>query len=203
MDGDVNDLLPYRVSSELCERTGNRDVFCMHELPSVHNAEHEIGRKLLAQAPNDFERTVIEEGLEITDECFEKNASVIFREAENRQHTIKRSWPLCWDCKSACRSRFARRVPVRSQARAGAQKQRFRRYRLKGNDTYGKLACSEELRKVRLDLGARPWTHVGGTTGSYSVVAGCFMTRPARIWESTTTCSPTISRQRWWGSPSA
>lgn len=87
--GDVNDLLPYRVSSELCERTGNRDVFCMHELPSVHNAEHEIGRKLLAQAPNDFERTVIEEGLEITDECFEKNASVIFREAENRQHTIK------------------------------------------------------------------------------------------------------------------
>ena len=81
--GDVNDLLPYRVSSELCERTGNRDVFCMHELPSVHNAEHEIGRKLLAQAPNDFE------GLEITDECFEKNASVIFREAENRQHTIK------------------------------------------------------------------------------------------------------------------
>ena len=80
--GDVNDLLPYRVSSELCERTGNRDVFCMHELPSVHNAEHEIGRKLLAQAPNDFERTVIEEGLEITDECFEKNASVIFREAE-------------------------------------------------------------------------------------------------------------------------
>lgn len=61
----------------------------MHELPSVHNAEHEIGRKLLAQAPNDFERTVIEEGLEITDECFEKNASVIFREAENRQHTIK------------------------------------------------------------------------------------------------------------------
>lgn len=87
--GDFEMLLPYRVSSEIMERTGNPDVFVMHELPSTHNADHRTGRRLLSQAPNERERKIIEEGLEITDECFERNASVIFREAENRQHTIK------------------------------------------------------------------------------------------------------------------
>ncbi len=87
--GDVDMLLPYRVSSELVAMTENPDVICMHELPSVHNADHATGKRLLEQAPNEREREIIRTGLEITDECFEKNARVIFREAENRQHTIK------------------------------------------------------------------------------------------------------------------
>lgn len=87
--GDVDMLLPYRVSSELLELTQNPNIFCMHELPSVHNADHAVGRKLLSEAPDKKSRKIISEGLEIADECFEKNASVIFREAENRQHTIK------------------------------------------------------------------------------------------------------------------
>lgn len=85
----AKELLPYRVSSELLARTGNPDIFAMHELPSTHNANHRIGRKLLAEAPDEWSREVIRTGFEITDECFERNASVIFREAENRQHTIK------------------------------------------------------------------------------------------------------------------
>lgn len=87
--GDFEQLRPYRVSSEIMERTKNPDIFCMHELPSTHNADHATGRRLLSQAPNEEERRFIAEGLEITDECFEKNASVIFRESGNRQHTIK------------------------------------------------------------------------------------------------------------------
>lgn len=87
--GDYEMLLPYRVSSELLLKTKNPNIFAMHELPSVHNANHSVGKKLLSEAPNEIEHKIIEEGLEITDECFEKNASVIFREAENRQHTIK------------------------------------------------------------------------------------------------------------------
>lgn len=87
--GDAEMLLPYRVSSELLERTENPDIFAMHELPSVHNADHRVGKWLLSEAPDEKSRKIISEGLEITDECFEKNASVIFREAENRQHTIK------------------------------------------------------------------------------------------------------------------
>ena len=87
--GDADMLLPYRVSSNLMELTGNPDIFVMHELPSVHNADHAVGKRLLAEAPDEKSRRIISEGFEITDECFEKNASVIFREAENRQHTIK------------------------------------------------------------------------------------------------------------------
>lgn len=87
--GDAKDLLPYRVSSETMERTGNPDVFVMHELPSTHNAKHRTGERLLSQAPDEWSRNIIRTGFEITDECFERNARVIFREAENRQHTIK------------------------------------------------------------------------------------------------------------------
>ena len=61
----------------------------MHELPSVHNADHRVGKMLLDQCKNALHREIITEGFEIADECFEDNASVIFREAENRQHTIK------------------------------------------------------------------------------------------------------------------
>ena len=87
--GDAESLYPYRVTSELCKRTNNPDIFCMHELPSVHNADHRVGKMLLDQCKNDLHREIITEGFEIADECFEANASVIFREAENRQHTIK------------------------------------------------------------------------------------------------------------------
>lgn len=87
--GDAKDLLPYRVSLETMERTGNPDIFVMHELPSTHNADHATGQRLLAEAPDEWSRDIIRTGFEITDECFEANASVIFREAGNRQHTIK------------------------------------------------------------------------------------------------------------------
>lgn len=87
--GDAESLYPYRVTSELCKRTNNPDIFCMHELPSVHNANHRVGKMLLDQCKSDLHREIITEGFEIADECFEANASVIFREAENRQHTIK------------------------------------------------------------------------------------------------------------------
>ena len=97
--GDPNDydtwmgqkdlLLPYRVSSELVARTGKKETICIHMLPSCHNADHSLGRMLLEKAPDEESRQIIREGLEITDECFEKHARTIFREAENRQHTIK------------------------------------------------------------------------------------------------------------------
>lgn len=87
--GDAKDLLPYRVSMETMERTGNPDIFVMHELPSTHNADHRTGQRLLTEAPDEWARDIIRTGFEITDECFEANAGVIFREAGNRQHTIK------------------------------------------------------------------------------------------------------------------
>ena len=58
-------------------------------LPSLHNADHSLGQQLLAQAPDEASRKIITEGMEISDELFEKHAAEIFREAGNRQHTIK------------------------------------------------------------------------------------------------------------------
>ncbi len=48
-----------------------------------------LGQSLLAQAPDEESKKIITEGMEISDELFEKHAAEIFREAGNRQHTIK------------------------------------------------------------------------------------------------------------------
>ena len=87
--GHYKDLLPYRVDSRLMEMTKNPRCIAMHMLPSCHSADHELGQRLLRDAKTEEEKQVIREGLEITDELFEKQARVIFREAENRMHTIK------------------------------------------------------------------------------------------------------------------
>lgn len=86
--GKKDELLPYRISNDLVARTG-KDTVVLHMLPACHNADHNMAQKLLAEAPDEESRQLIREGLEITDECFEANARYIFREAENRQHTIK------------------------------------------------------------------------------------------------------------------
>jgi len=80
-DERINLLLPYQVTAELMKATGNPDVRFMHPLPSLHDTETEIGRQV-------YERYGLE-ALEVTDEVFESEASVVFDQAENRMHTIK------------------------------------------------------------------------------------------------------------------
>lgn len=90
--GHADELAPYRLTSELVDSVDNPDVICLHMLPSFHNADHDLGKKLLGiakEANNEEHARLILEGLEISDECFERFASVIFREAANRQPTIK------------------------------------------------------------------------------------------------------------------
>ena len=53
----------------------------MHCLPAFHDLETEIGRQIHEQ----FGLTA----MEVTDEVFESEQSVVFDEAENRMHTIK------------------------------------------------------------------------------------------------------------------
>ncbi|WP_421908970.1 ornithine carbamoyltransferase [Methanolacinia petrolearia] len=74
-------LLPYRVDMELIGATGNPKVRFMHCLPSFHNRETELGEKI-------YEKYGLE-SLEVTDEVFESEYSVVFDQAENRMHTIK------------------------------------------------------------------------------------------------------------------
>ncbi len=79
----------YQVNSALMEKTGNPNAIFIHMLPATHNGDHAAARKLINSMNDPELRVFLEKGFEVTDEVFEKNAEYIFREAENRQHTIK------------------------------------------------------------------------------------------------------------------
>lgn len=74
-------LEPYQVNREVLDLTGNPNVKFLHCLPSFHNRETAIGEQI-------FQKFGLE-AMEVTDEVFESDASVVFDEAENRVHTIK------------------------------------------------------------------------------------------------------------------
>ena len=76
----IKALTPYRVTAQLMEAAGPQCRF-MHCLPSFHDLNTEIGKKIHDQ----FGLTC----MEVTDEVFESPASIVFDEAENRMHTIK------------------------------------------------------------------------------------------------------------------
>jgi ornithine carbamoyltransferase len=80
-DERIGQFLPYQVTAEVMKATGNPAVKFMHPLPSLHDTQTEIGRRV-------YERYGLE-ALEVTDEVFESPASVVFDQAENRLHTIK------------------------------------------------------------------------------------------------------------------
>ncbi len=74
-------LLPYQVNAKAMEMTGNPDVKFMHCLPAFHNTDTKVGREI-------YEKFGVE-AMEVSDEVFESEASIVFDEAENRLHTIK------------------------------------------------------------------------------------------------------------------
>ncbi len=74
-------LKPYQVNKETMEKTGNPKCKFMHCLPAYHNLETQVGRDVYKQFGMD--------GLEVTEEVFESENSIVFDEAENRMHTIK------------------------------------------------------------------------------------------------------------------
>jgi len=74
-------LKPYQVNMEMIRKTGNPDVIFLHCLPSFHNLETEVGRRI-------YEEYGLEE-MEVTDEVFNSKHSLVFDQAENRLHTIK------------------------------------------------------------------------------------------------------------------
>ena len=74
-------LLPYQVNTEMVEKTGNPKVKFLHCLPSFHNRNTIMGEEI-------YQKYGIE-AMEVTDDVFESENSVVFDEAENRLHTIK------------------------------------------------------------------------------------------------------------------
>ena len=77
----IEQLLPYQVNAKAMEMTGNPHVKFMHCLPAFHNTDTKVGEEI-------YEKFGIE-AMEVTDEVFESEASIVFDEAENRLHTIK------------------------------------------------------------------------------------------------------------------
>jgi ornithine carbamoyltransferase len=74
-------LKPYQVNAAAMEKTGNPAVKFLHCLPAFHNRETVIGEEIHQKFGL--------EAMEVTEEVFESDASIVFDEAENRIHTIK------------------------------------------------------------------------------------------------------------------
>ncbi len=77
----IESLKPYQVNTEILQRTGNPRIKFMHCLPAFHNRETKIGENIF--------RKFGLEAMEVTDDVFESEASIVFDQAENRMHTIK------------------------------------------------------------------------------------------------------------------
>ena len=74
-------LTPYQVNQEAMDLTGNPKVKYMHCLPAFHNRDTVVGEEI-------YQKFGLE-SMEVTEEVFESEASIVFDEAENRIHTIK------------------------------------------------------------------------------------------------------------------
>ncbi|WP_432192800.1 ornithine carbamoyltransferase [Streptomyces sp. bgisy027] len=74
-------LGPYAVTTDVLRATGNPKVKFLHCLPAFHDLGTKVGQEI-------FEQYGLQ-SLEVTDEVFESEHSVVFDEAENRMHTIK------------------------------------------------------------------------------------------------------------------
>ena len=76
----IEELTPYRVTMDLMRNAGDQCRF-MHCLPAFHDLKTTIGKQI-------FDKFAID-CMEVTDEVFESDQSIVFDEAENRMHTIK------------------------------------------------------------------------------------------------------------------
>ena len=74
-------LKPYQVNAEAMKLTGNPKVKFLHCLPAFHNRDTKLGEEI-------YQKFGLE-AMEVTEEVFESEASVVFDQAENRLHTIK------------------------------------------------------------------------------------------------------------------
>ena len=76
----IEDLSPYQVNKEIMAKASENAVF-MHCLPAYHDLKTTIGREMGERFGRD--------AMEVTNDVFESEQSIVFQEAENRMHTIK------------------------------------------------------------------------------------------------------------------
>lgn len=76
----ISELLPYQVNKAVMENANPNCKF-MHCLPAFHDLNTTIGKQVYDKFGLD--------ALEVTNDVFESEASIVFDQAENRMHTIK------------------------------------------------------------------------------------------------------------------
>ena len=76
----IAELGPYQVNTALMDNAGENAVF-MHCLPAYHDKNTAVGKEMCERFGRD--------SMEVTNEVFESERSIVFKEAENRMHTIK------------------------------------------------------------------------------------------------------------------
>ncbi len=74
-------LRPYQINMDVVRKTGNPKVKFLHCLPAFHNRATKVGEEIYQKFGLD--------GMEVTEDVFESEYSIVFDEAENRLHTIK------------------------------------------------------------------------------------------------------------------
>ncbi len=77
----INLLKPYQINKKVVDLTGNPMVKFLHCLPAFHNRETKVGEEI-------FKKFGLE-AMEVTEEVFESEYSLVWDQAENRMHTIK------------------------------------------------------------------------------------------------------------------
>lgn len=77
----IEELSPYQVNASLMQKTGKKETVFMHCLPAYHDLKTQVGKEMGEKFGRD--------AMEVTDEVFESEASIVFEEAENRMHAIK------------------------------------------------------------------------------------------------------------------
>ena len=77
----IKALKPYQVNMDAINASGNPDVKFLHCLPAFHNRDTKVGAEI-------YEKFGLD-GMEVTEDVFESEHSIVFDEAENRMHTIK------------------------------------------------------------------------------------------------------------------
>ena len=80
-DERIELLTQYQINRALLEATGNPDVKFLHCLPAFHDRDTVIGEEIFRKYGLD--------GMEVTDEDFESDHSIVFDQAENRLHVQK------------------------------------------------------------------------------------------------------------------
>jgi len=74
-------MKPYQINMNVIKLTGNPKVKFLHCLPAFHNRETKVGEEI-------FQKYGLN-GMEVTEDVFESDHSIVFDQAENRLHTIK------------------------------------------------------------------------------------------------------------------